>query len=143
MPSLGLANQGLQPSHRPASVRASLQPDGARTNVRASLQVRTRCRNQPGQRPHNRPLCWHVLRPTQAISQLQEKASKPPKNTKTTKMEPFKVLSSYELLIYTVCKYYMLVAEVPRHLRDQHQQLILAERQVIFTTVQIPTLYNS
>jgi Orsellinic acid/F9775 biosynthesis cluster protein D len=57
-------------------------------------------------------------------------------------MEPFKVLLSYELLVCTVCKYCVLLNEVPRHLQDHHRQFTPAERHAIFEAVYIPTLYE-
>jgi len=58
-------------------------------------------------------------------------------------MEPFKILPSYKLLIYTVYKYYVLINEIPTHLKNQHQQLTPAERQAIFKATYNPNLYNN
>jgi len=33
-------------------------------------------------------------------------------------MEPFKILLLYELLIYTICRYYVFVNEIPTYFKD-------------------------
>ena len=43
-------------------------------------------------------------------------------------MEPFKILPSYKLLIYIICKYCVFINEIPTHFKDQYRQFIPVKR---------------
>lgn len=57
-------------------------------------------------------------------------------------MEPFAILSPYDMLVCMVCRYCVLANEIPRHLKDQHPQLTPAERLAIFEAAYSPELHD-
>ena len=58
-------------------------------------------------------------------------------------MEPFKILPLYELFVYTIYRYYVLINEIPTYFKDQYWQLTPVKRQAIFEAVYNPNLYDN